>query len=105
MERAQELSRQGGKKMFTKVVNRADHIEGLPQTKFVGYKLLEQEKVSILKDFEIDGQRILVFDASPFYAEGGGQTGDSGELIMDNGEKIMVKDVQKYGGVWLHFVE
>jgi len=105
MQKAQETSRAGGKKMFTKEINRADHIEGLPQTKFVGYAELEKDGAKILKDFEIDGQRILVFDITPFYAEGGGQTGDQGELVMDDGQKLMVKDVQKYGGVWLHFVE
>lgn len=105
MEKAQNLSRQGGKKMFTKEVNRADHIEWLPPTKFVGYEYLEKEDVKILKDMEIDWQRVLVFDITPFYAEGGGQTGDQGRLITDNGEELLVKDVQKYGGVWLHFVE
>ncbi len=104
MQKAQETSRAWGKKMFAKDINRADHIEWMPQTKFVGYDHLHKGWVKILKDMEIDGQRILVFDVTPFYAEGGGQTGDQGTLILDNGEVVGIKDVQKYGGVWLHFV-
>lgn len=105
MKRAQELSRQGGKEKFAKNVDWAFYIEGVPQTKFVGYEQLEKEWIKIVMDIDIDWQRVLAFDSTPFYAEGGGQTGDQGELVMDDGQKLMVKDVQKYGGVWLHFVE
>jgi alanyl-tRNA synthetase len=47
----------------------------------------------------------LVFDKTPFYAESGGQTGDKGQIILDSGEILKVKDVKKYAGVFLHFVE
>ncbi len=43
MKRAQELSRQGGKEKFAKNVDWAFYIEGVPQTKFVGYEQLEKE--------------------------------------------------------------
>ncbi|USN55434.1 MAG: hypothetical protein H6765_02280 [Candidatus Peribacteria bacterium] len=46
----------------------------------------------------------MVFDKTPCYAESGGQTGDTAVVEMDTGEKLRITDVQKYGGVWLHFV-
>jgi alanyl-tRNA synthetase len=45
----------------------------------------------------------LVFDATPFYAEGGGQIGDAGVIIFDNGARFAVTDVQKRAGeVYAH---
>jgi|GEM_PF-6245001 len=31
--------------------------------------------------------------------------GDSGKVILDSGETLIIKDVKKYEGVFLHFVE
>jgi alanyl-tRNA synthetase len=47
---------------------------------------------------------VMVFDQTPMYAEGGGQTGDRWRVELDTGELLEIKDVHKYGGVWLHFV-
>lgn len=104
MERAQELSRQWSKDMFAKNVDRASFIDDVLPTKFVWYDELEVEWVQLLKDFEVEWQRVLVFNSTPFYAEWGGQTWDTWTVVLDNGEFLHVKDVQKYGGVWLHFV-
>jgi alanyl-tRNA synthetase len=62
--------------MFSKEIDRATHIDGLQPTRFLGYDQLEVENVSLIKDFEVEGQRVMVFDQTPMYAEGGGQTGD-----------------------------
>jgi len=91
--------------MFAKEVDRAAYIDEIPPTEFVGYGNLLAEDVSLLKDFEVEGQRVLIFDKSPMYAESGGQVGDQGVVELDGGEVVRIKDVQKYGGVWLHFVE
>ncbi|WBQ13590.1 alanine--tRNA ligase [Hyphomonadaceae bacterium BL14] len=40
----------------------------------------------------------LVFDQTPFYAEGGGQIGDSGEIVFSDGARFAVRDVQKRAG-------
>ncbi|MCD6370948.1 MAG: alanine--tRNA ligase [Thermoplasmata archaeon] len=46
----------------------------------------------------------VVLDQTAFYPEGGGQPADLG-VIRANGEKYYVKDVQKYNGVIVHFVD
>jgi alanyl-tRNA synthetase len=58
-----------------------------------------------LKDFDVDGQRVLIFDKTPFYAEMGGQKWDFGKVILDSGEEVEIKDVQTFAGVSLHLVK
>ncbi len=109
MKQAQEKSRQATKDIFKRGIDWGKYLEWIPQTEFVWYDQLELDNPKLLKDFtvEIDWkpQRVLVFDKTPFYAESGWQTGDRWVIILDNGETLKVKDVKKYAGVFLHFVE
>jgi len=50
---------------------------------------------------EIDATVIL--DGTPFYAESGGQVGDTGQLIAHGTTVFQVKDTQKRAGIFLHF--
>ncbi len=71
---------------------------------FVGYEgTTAQAKVLALLDEEfmqvesIDGKGWVLLDKTPFYAESGGQTGDSGELGIRNEELgIRVLDTKKF---------
>jgi alanyl-tRNA synthetase len=51
-----------------------------------------------------DGRMVLIMDKTPLYAESGGQCGDHGSIVDDDGTEYEVYDVQKYDGVFLHFV-
>ncbi|GAA0813806.1 alanine--tRNA ligase [Colwellia asteriadis] len=58
----------------------------------------DQEAVSELKAGE---QGIVILDHTPFYAESGGQAGDSGFLHLDGGY-FEVKDTTKLGNAYAH---
>ena len=49
-----------------------------------------------------EGDFTLILDKTPFYAESGGQVGDTG-VITSEDVKITVNDVKKQEGVFLHF--
>lgn len=61
----------------------------------------------------LDGQRVteltaghqggVVLDVTPFYAEGGGQIGDQGQLIAENGTVFRVDDTQREGQAIVHY--
>ncbi|MDF2519110.1 MAG: alanine--tRNA ligase [Sphingobacterium sp.] len=74
---------------------------------FVGYDTLTA-KTEIVKYRKVVAknkeQYQLVLSVSPFYAEGGGQVGDSGELVSEEtGEKIYITDTKKENGIFVHF--
>lgn len=104
LETAKATSRAGAGDKFAKGVNRADHIEWLPETKFVWYDQLEYTQSKILKDFDVWWSRYLIFDCTPFYAESWWQKGDSGVVELDGWEVVEIVDVLKYGWVFLHKV-
>ncbi|MXV15526.1 alanine--tRNA ligase [Hufsiella ginkgonis] len=47
----------------------------------------------------------LVLDKTPFYAESGGQVGDTGELVFPNGEIVHITDTKKENGLIVHFAD
>lgn len=74
---------------------------------FVGYQNLETEtKVLKYRKTKSKGKEIfqIVLQEAPFYAESGGQVGDTGILIF-NEEKIPVVNTKKENELILHFTE
>ena len=80
-------------------------LENLPATEFLGYDSYEAKAkvLSIIADGETvdtlsEGECSVVFDKTPFYGEGGGQVGDSGEIVG----VATVTDTKKTNGVYIH---
>ena len=82
-------------------------------TAFTGYegtrgagKLLAIVQNGASTDTGEAGPAELVFDQTPFYAESGGQAGDHGDIVFENGARFTVSDVQKRaGGLHVHIGE
>ncbi len=74
---------------------------------FIGYDFTEGYsriiKYRTITDKKGDRYQ-LVLDKTPFYAESGGQVGDTGWLVSDS-EKIRVIDTRKENDLIVHFVE
>ncbi|WP_353183668.1 alanine--tRNA ligase [Parapedobacter lycopersici] len=76
---------------------------------FVGYDDLEC-RTEILKYRQVTAkgktQYQVVLATTPFYAEGGGQVGDTGLLVADDGgETITITDTKKENGLTVHYTD
>ncbi len=81
-----------------------------PATVFTGYTDFEAENASVLAIYK-DGREVeqasegedvvIVLDKTPFYAESGGQVGDTG-IIANGGNTASVADTIKSEGHFLH---
>ncbi|MBR5730416.1 MAG: alanine--tRNA ligase, partial [Firmicutes bacterium] len=84
----------------------------LPATEFTGYESLagEAKVLAVVKgmsslDTASEGDEVrIVLDSTPFYGEGGGQTGDTGVMESD-GFTAVVTNTTKTNGVYIHHVK
>lgn len=103
LEKTKELSKKNT--WFVKTVERSKYIAWVPETKFVWYDHLNITNTTLLKDFITDdGQRVLIFDQTPFYATWWWQVWDSGSIVLDNWEQLEIKETIKYAWVYMHLV-
>ncbi len=112
LKEAQALARAGSKygKKDGVFGGGADALEGLEATEFVGYDshLSNSSVVALVKDgARVDavseGESVeIVLDATPFYAEGGGQVGDTGRLEWNGGAAVVTGTQKNAQGVFVH---
>lgn len=107
MNTQRQLSRAGSKFVQTEL-----KIDIEKATDFVGYEHNSCQS-TVIELLNKDGKRvdslkygeegIVILNKTPFYAESGGQVGDSGELAKDGKGIFIIDDTKKYGSSHLHF--
>ncbi|HIE1099086.1 MULTISPECIES: alanine--tRNA ligase [Stenotrophomonas] len=105
MEQQRETARAAGK-FGGGVTLPAELVATLSPTRFLGYDRLQADGLTVLALLK-DGRPVQSADAgdsvivitnqTPFYAESGGQVGDTG-VLTGNGVRLAVEDTQKFAG-------
>ncbi|WP_423159743.1 alanine--tRNA ligase [Stenotrophomonas geniculata] len=105
MEQQRETARAAGK-FGGGVTLPAELVATLSPTRFLGYDRLQADGLTVLAVLK-DGRPvqsadagdavIVITDQTPFYAESGGQVGDTG-VLTGNGVRLAVDDTQKFAG-------
>ncbi|MDP4129812.1 MAG: alanine--tRNA ligase, partial [Bacteroidota bacterium] len=104
-----ELQQQKDRSRSATLMDTGDWVPVHEQGKelFDGYEHLETDtEVSRWRKVKIKGKEAyqLILKKTPFYAESGGQVGDTG-ILQFAGEDIQVTDTKKENGLTVHFTE
>ena len=116
MDEARELARNtGGHSGLSAALLETVQKSSLPPTQFLGYDQAEtkletfcllyrlSDNGSELADqVQIGEQIAVVVGKTPFYAEAGGQVGDTGVIENENGAVLKVRNTVKIGEVYFH---
>ncbi len=97
-EEHKAISRAGQTRQIVEV----SQVETTAPTQFVGFDKLESP-AKVLEVVGVKDKTAVILDVSPFYAEMGGQVGDTGEM-SGAGELWTISNTQKAGDAWLHFL-
>ncbi|MCT8338799.1 alanine--tRNA ligase [Flavobacteriaceae bacterium TK19130] len=119
-ERGYELDSEGFEKELQKQKDRSRQatkvetsdwvvLDDDAEEEFVGYDLL-QTQVKITRYRKVESKKEgeiyqLVFNLTPFYAEGGGQVGDKGYLEAPNGEVVYIIDTKRENNLIVHYAK
>lgn len=111
MQAQKERARDARKTIDSMSSQSKDLLEFKDESKFVGYDTLEIESkvIGIFVDGnkvdKTDGNCSLIFEETPFYAESGGQVGDSGLVIVNGNELEVIDTIKAPNGQHISIVE
>lgn len=75
-------------------------------TDFLGYQAPETQAIIVAKISDKEDIEVILTNQTPFYAESGGQMGDTGFIIDAMGKSYQVIDTKKYlGKLHAHYVK
>ncbi|HTT74667.1 MAG TPA: alanine--tRNA ligase-related protein, partial [Candidatus Binataceae bacterium] len=72
-------------------------------SRFIGNHIYEADSELVAAELAGDGCITLIAAETPFYPEGGGQTGDRGVIETESGALAEITDTRKHNGAILHF--
>lgn len=108
-EKALQEQKQRSKKDAAKQVGDWSVVLDEAGVEFVGYDQLQVRNAKVLKYRTVEDKKgtnfHIVLNRTPFYAESGGQAGDTGHMVFDGGEKIQVLDTKKENDLVIHIVD
>ncbi len=109
----QQINSRGNSKFAQGFAITAEQSVGLAATEFRGYVELETSPCTVLKilqsgvevsELTSADQAVVILDRTPFYAESGGQVGDTGELDIQTQDgsfaRFIVEDTIKLAGTF-----
>lgn len=106
-----ELKKQKERSRNATSKEEGDWVEIAPftSTEFLGYTetTVKQARITRYRKVKVKGKESfhLIFDKTPFYAESGGQIGDSGHIEFASGERVEINNTIKENGLHIHIAE
>lgn len=104
-----EMQQQKERSRAATAIDTEDWVEVIADNtvQFVGYEsTVADSRVIKYRKVNIKGKEAcqVVLDKTPFYAESGGQVGDTGVLSFE-GEEVPVRDTKKENDLIIHFID
>jgi alanyl-tRNA synthetase len=108
MDKQRATARAAQKKEIVVAATEGDEAADLKPTTFLGYTITQKTiagPATLVDIVKADQDTFLVFDQTPFYAEMGGQAGDTGTALI-NGRLVHITDtVKDKAGRHLHKID